>query len=199
MTGCLAYSGPQNYNTDLHLGQFPNPLQSFSMGAGHATPKVAYYIRSFPWPTRVSHTVTTNPSSACVWSDRQCPWEREGVWRWSDAKNQGMAMQEDYFAKDRKGRKIEFYKDFYFPFVERWEEVISRRAKGKARMAEAIPNEFCPDWPEVNRPDKFVYAPHWYVRPRPRNPLSIDPGMISTPCSESNSDSCPSTYRVYLE
>ena len=131
------------------------------MGAGHTTPGVAHYARSFPWPTRVSHTVTANPSGANVWSSGACPWEKEAVWRWSDAKGRAMAMQEDYFAKDRSGRKVEFYSDFYFPFVRRWDEVIGRKAKGKARMISAVPNEFCPDWPEASRPKNFVYAPHW--------------------------------------
>ncbi|CAD6570060.1 MAG: hypothetical protein TREMPRED_005575 [Tremellales sp. Tagirdzhanova-0007] len=151
-----------NYNTDLHLGQFPTPLQSFSMGAGHPTPNVAHYVRSFPWPTRRSHTVTGNPTSACAWSDGQCPWEKAGVWCWSEVKSQAIALQEDYFAQDRKGRKVNFYQDFYFPFVRRWDEVVGKKGKGKARMVGAVPNEYCPSWPENERPSKFVYAPHWY-------------------------------------
>ena len=72
-------------------------------------------------------------------------------------------MQEDYFTKDQKGRKIDFYQDFYFPFVNRWEKVLqeSQRAKGKAKMVGPLPNELCPDWPESSRPDEFVFAPHW--------------------------------------
>lgn len=133
------------------------------MGAGHPTPDVAHYVRSFPYPTMKSHTVTANPTSACAWSNGECPWEKEGVWRWSQAKNQAIALQEDYFGKDRKGRKIEFYRDFYFPFVKRWEKVIGKGAKGKARMVGVIPNESCPDWPAADRPGNFVYAPHWSV------------------------------------
>ena len=131
------------------------------MGAGHPTPDVAVYARSFPWPTRRSHAVTGNPTSTCAWSDSECPWEKAGVWRWSEAKSQAVALQEDYFAKDRKGKKVDFYKDFYFPFVRRWDEVVGRKGKGKARMVEATPNQFCPNWPEDDRPRNFVYAPHW--------------------------------------
>ena len=72
-----------------------------------------------------------------------------------------MAMQEDYFVKDRKNRKVDFHKDFYFPFVRRWETVVRKGAGSKARMVEAVPNEFCPEWPESDRPESFVFAPHW--------------------------------------
>ena len=74
--------------------------------------------------------------------------------------------------KDRKGRKVDFYRDFYFPFVKRWEEVVRRKAKGKAKMVEAIPNEFCPAWQEEDRPSHLVYAPHWYVRDEKKKNLS---------------------------
>ena len=83
------------------------------------------------------------------------------MWRWSDQKKTAIALQEDYFTKDRQGKKIEFYRDFYFPFVRKWEEVIAKRQPGKFRMVEAVPNEFCPDWEEESRPANFVYAPHW--------------------------------------
>ncbi|ORY26618.1 putative cytoplasm protein, partial [Naematelia encephala] len=154
-----------NYNTDLHLGEFPSPLQSFSMGTGHPTPNVPIYIRAFPFPTRISHHITANPSSTVAWTggSAKCIWEKEGVWRWSEQKNCAVAMQEDYFSKDRKGDKIEFYRDFYFPFVAAWEH---RMAKGKGsrkmRMVGGVPNEDCPPWPVKLRPSHFVFAPHWY-------------------------------------
>ncbi|WWD20684.1 hypothetical protein CI109_105160 [Kwoniella shandongensis] len=160
-----------NYNTDLHLGEFPSPLQSFSMGAGHPTPKVPVYTRSFPFPTRISSHTTGNTTSASAWASGSCPWEKEGVWRWSEAKGQAVALQEDYFTKSkRKGEKVDFYKDHYFPFVKKWEEVVQRASsKGKAlagglkaRMVEAVPNEYCPEWEESSRPINMVYAPHWY-------------------------------------
>jgi hypothetical protein len=85
------------------------------------------------------------------------------VWRWSEQKKTAVALQEDYFSKDRKGRKVDFYQDFYFPFVSKWEEVLEKRqGKGRGmRLVEAVPNEFCPDWPVEARPRNFVYAPHW--------------------------------------
>nr|XP_019051096.1 cytoplasmic protein [Kwoniella bestiolae CBS 10118]OCF30026.1 cytoplasmic protein [Kwoniella bestiolae CBS 10118] len=161
-----------NYNTDLHLGQFPSPLQSFSMGSGRPTDNVPIYKRSFPWPTTISSYSTGNPEGVSAWTKGQegCIWEKEGIWRWSDNKNIAVALQEDYFTKDRSGRKVDFYEDFYFPFVQKWNAVLARTQKlkqkgdgdGLMRMVEMIPNEFCPEYDEAKRPDNMVYAPHWY-------------------------------------
>ncbi|WVQ85927.1 hypothetical protein IAT38_008095 [Cryptococcus sp. DSM 104549] len=163
-----------DYNTDLHLGQFPSPLQSFSMGAGHPTPNVPVYARSFPYPTRIASRITANPNSTPAWTSGSCPWETAGVWRWSDAKSEPVALQEDYFTKNKKGEPVDFYRDFYFPFVRKWEKTIDRAMQAKrdagkvgkeslkARMVEAVPNEYCPEWEEASRPRDMVYAPHWY-------------------------------------
>lgn len=157
----------QNYNTDLHLGPFPTPLQSFSSGAGHPT-RVSNWVRTFPWPTRRSGSTLLNPSGVSVWradgpTKGECPWEREGVWRWSAQKGRAVPLQSDYFAKDRDGNKVDFYRDHFYPFVKRWNEVVGKRQPGKGRWVEAVPNEYCPVWPEESRPGKMVYAPHWYV------------------------------------
>lgn len=149
----------QNYNTDLHLGQFPSPLQSFSLGAGHPT-KIPNYVRSFPFPTRKSGTVLANPTSTSAWKNTQCIWEKEGVWRWSDQRKEGIALQDDYFSKNKDGKPVNFYEDFYFPFVQKWNERIGHKGM---KMVGPIPNEFCPTWPESKRPSNFVFAPHWYI------------------------------------
>ncbi|WWC98544.1 hypothetical protein V866_005436 [Kwoniella sp. B9012] len=159
-----------NYNTDLHLGEFPSPLQSFSMGAGRPTSDVPVYKRSFPYPTVISKYTTANPEGVPAWKKGRegCIWEKEGIWRWSDNKKQAIALQEDYFTKDRKGDKVDFYQDFYFPFVKKWNEIVASKQKTREdgdqlmRMVEMIPNEFCPEYEEGKRPDNMVYAPHWY-------------------------------------
>ncbi|KAK6906628.1 cytoplasmic protein [Kwoniella mangroviensis CBS 8886] len=159
-----------NYNTDLHLGEFPSPLQSFSMGAGRPTPDVPVYKRSFPYPTTISKYTTANPEGVPAWTKGKggCIWETEGIWRWSDNKKQAIALQEDYFTKNRKGDKVDFYQDFYFPFVQKWNKIIGSKQKISedgdklTRMVEMIPNEFCPEYEEGKRPDNMVYAPHWY-------------------------------------
>jgi hypothetical protein len=125
---------------------------------------VPHYTRSFPFPTKISKHVTANTKSTSAWTT-SCPWEEAGVWRWSDQKKCAVGLQEDYFTKDAQGRKIDFYQDFYWAFVQRFEEVVGRASKDKKaelmRMVENVPNEFCPEWPEDARPNNLVYAPHW--------------------------------------
>lgn len=149
----------QNYNTDLHLGQFPSALQGMAMASGLPTPDVPIYKRTFPFPTKISHYTIENPSGISAWStNNSCPWAREGIYTINDGK--AVALQHKYFTTDRNGSRVDFYHDFYFPFVRRWDRIVKRR-KGAAMMVEAIPNEFCPEWKEEDRPDGFVYAPHW--------------------------------------
>lgn len=156
---------PQNYNTDLHLGLFPSALQSMSMASGNPTPHVPIYTRTFPFPTSVSHLTTGNPTSASAWAPgRSCPWQREGVYTISSGR--AIALQHTYFMTDRHGEPVDFYNDFYFPFVRRWDSLVRSRRTGKrdlAMMVEAVPNEFCPPWNAEDQPQGMVYAPHWCV------------------------------------
>lgn len=119
-------------------------------------------MRSFPHPTRVSGNTVANPDGATAWTSGQCPWQREGVWSWSADRRKPIALREDYFTKDAKGRVVDFYTDFYYPFLRRWDKLVNQKAPRKARFVEPIPNEFCPDWEESDRPKNFVFAPHWY-------------------------------------
>ena len=140
------------------------------MGAGHRTKRVPHYVRTFPFPTRKSHYVDGNATGAKAWTG-ECPWEKAGVWRWSESKNQPVALRDDYFRKDASGREVNFYSDFYWPFVRRWDALVASKAPKKARMVEAVPNEFCPEWPLASRPKNFVYAPHWCVLLSPLSSL----------------------------
>jgi hypothetical protein len=38
---------------------------------------------------------------------------------------------------------------------------VQKRAHGKVRLVEAVPNEYCPEWPVEHRPSNFVFTPHW--------------------------------------
>lgn len=131
------------------------------MGAGHPT-RIPHYVRSWPYPTKCNKMVIGNETGANAWTEKRCIWEREGVWRWSDQRKEGIALQDDYFVKSRDGNKVDFYRDHYFPFVKKWNERIGQTKAGeKMRMVCPIPNEFCPTWPLDSRPTRFVYSPHW--------------------------------------
>ena len=134
-----------NYQTDLHLGAAPSPLQSFAAGSGHETPGVAVYTRSWPVPTRkTASTVLPHKGeeSARAWLNGvQCAWEREAVWMWDREQGRTVVLKEGYFARTAKGRRVDFYGDFYWPFVRRWEELVRSLAQGKMMHVEGVPNE----------------------------------------------------------
>ncbi|OCH85892.1 glycoside hydrolase [Obba rivulosa] len=159
-----------DYNTDLHLGHVPTALQSFMLGAGHST-AVGHWTRSFPLPTRLTSKRVINTAGQKAWRDDgptqgKCLWEMHGVWGWDTQKNQGVVLRETYFTKDpMTGRKIDWYTDFYYPFLGLWAKRVrsASSAADKLIFVEPIPNEFCPSsWTAERRPRNMVYAPHWY-------------------------------------
>ncbi|KAJ1309337.1 hypothetical protein OPQ81_006117 [Rhizoctonia solani] len=126
-----------DYNTDLHLHDTPNALQSFALGAGHAV-RIPHYVRSWPWPTRIGEHVIRNEQGVKAWR--------------ADGPTQ------------ETGAEVEWHEDFFYPFIKRWaSRVHELTGNSKMLFLEAIPNEFCPkSWTLENQPHKMVFAPHWY-------------------------------------
>ncbi|KAG8923855.1 hypothetical protein FRC02_010851 [Tulasnella sp. 418] len=158
-----------DYNTDLHLNDIPSALQSFALGAGYPT-EIPHYIRSFPFPTRLSHHVLRNQDGKKVWrkdgpSGGACVWEMHGVWGWDKLKKRPVVLKESYFTKHPLlGKKVDWYQDCWYPFIKRWaDRVHSIAGKDKILFLEPIPNEFCPpSWKLEHQPNNMVFAPHWY-------------------------------------
>ncbi|KAE9405555.1 glycoside hydrolase family 5 protein [Gymnopus androsaceus JB14] len=158
-----------DYYTDLHLSAVPTAFESFQLGAGHPT-EVAVWTRSFPKPTRKTGRVVLNLNKRNVWKEHgptkgQCLWEMHGVWGWDKNKNEAIVLRESYFGKHpMSGKKIDWYTDFYYPFLNKWaERVRSASSPEKIVFVEMIPNEFCPSsFTKDHQPPNIVYAPHWY-------------------------------------
>ncbi|KAG6908993.1 hypothetical protein DXG01_002482 [Tephrocybe rancida] len=144
-------------------------FESFQLGAGHPT-SVGVWTRSFPMPTRRTSSAVLNPHGKSVWhpngpSRGQCIWEMHDVWGWDKNHNEGVVLRENYFINSpATGKKVDWYTDFYFPFLGKWtERVRGASAPEKIIFVEAIPNEFCPgSWTPEHRVPNMVYAPHWY-------------------------------------
>ncbi|KAJ3921255.1 glycoside hydrolase family 5 protein [Lentinula edodes] len=158
-----------DYNTDLHLSAVPSALESFQLGVGRPT-EVAVWTRSFPMPTRKTGHVVLNVDKRKVWRENgptkgQCLWEMHGVWGWDKNKNEAIVLRESYFGKHpTNGKKIDWYTDFYYPFLNKWAERMRRASSpDKIVFLEMIPNEFCPpSFTKGHQPPNIVYAPHWY-------------------------------------
>lgn len=154
--------------------------------------KVDFYVKSWPFPTRVSHRSLIDPKGRSAWLtcdgespvDRprglgQCVWQAHGVWTWDEQKKSATILQRDYFDYDHRSDrhdKIEWYCDCYSPFLQKFAERVSR--KQHFSFIEPIPNEFPPPllFPEDSEPKpthtllsghttaprNLVYAPHFY-------------------------------------
>lgn len=151
-----------NYNTDLHIGFFPSLAQSLALGSGYAQ-EVPYYVKSWPWPTRISHRTVVDPKGRSAWLscdsttpvDRprglgSCVWRAHGVWDWDEQKQSPVVLQKDYFDRDhrpgREGNRIEWYRDCYAPFVLKFSQRVSRRYPAHLSFVEPLPNQFLPPW-----------------------------------------------------
>lgn len=180
-----------NYNTDLHIGFFPSLLQSLALGSGFAQ-KVPYYVKSWPFPTRMSHMTLVDPKGCSVWLstddnttnvvDRPrgigvCVWRCHGVWDWDEQRQCAVVLQEDYFNYDhRPGRekhRLEWYRDCYAPFVRRFSERTSSQFKHHFSFVEPLPNQFMPPWGPGDLQHQHVHGKRETKRhinlDRPRN------------------------------
>lgn len=177
-----------DYNTDLHIGHCPSLAQSLALGSGYAQ-RVPFYVKSWPFPTRKSHTSLVDPKGRSAWLppraedvvDRphgmgECVWRAHDVWRWDEAKGCPVILEKNYFEHDhrpgRESRTIEWYRDCWAPFLARFSERTSRRFPRHLSFIEPIPNEYMPPWETEQsgplQPQK--YATQTVIdAPRPQN------------------------------
>lgn len=120
------------------------------LGSGHSV-AVGHWTRSFPLPTRKTSQRIINTSGQKAWradgpTQGKCLWEMHGVWGWDQKKDEGVVLRENYFKRDpHSGREIDWYTDFYYPFVKKWaERVRSVTDEDKLVFTEPIPNEVRP-------------------------------------------------------
>ncbi|KAJ9089293.1 hypothetical protein DSO57_1014428 [Entomophthora muscae] len=146
---------------ELHLGLMPSPLQSMALGDG-IMQRVPYYNKSWPWPFRSAGTYDVNKNGARAWlSFTNCIWREQGVWDIHSTTGAPVALKPDYFSKSLEGRRIDFGKDFYLPFIKRFTTAIREANPELTVFFAPIPN--CPP-PKLqpNELGSFAYAPNWY-------------------------------------
>lgn len=70
--------------------------------------------------------------------ESKCIWARHGVWAYDKKSSRPIVLKEGYFSRRADGEKVEFYRDYYWPFVGRWMEIVGIR--GMVHV-EGVPNE----------------------------------------------------------
>lgn len=126
---------------NLIFGDAPTPLQSFALGDG-IPQKVGVYVKSWPFPTKKSHSRIINASKTSAWlPGHSCIWRQHGVWG-LDGKGKPALLDSAYFAKHpTTGESIDFYRDFYVPFVNRYAKAIQRVKPEWYCFVEPLANE----------------------------------------------------------
>ncbi|GAA5872896.1 hypothetical protein JCM1840_005882 [Sporobolomyces johnsonii] len=126
-------------------------------------------------------------------SSSGCLWAEHGVWAFDASKGEigeAVVLKMEYFrtfpqdcviegcvaveggekgeegrrGKRKKGEAVEWYRDFYYPFIRKFSARIRRTPNPDhwLTLVEPIPNEFAPSYPPALRPPNMVFAPHWY-------------------------------------
>ncbi|CAG8617955.1 6459_t:CDS:10 [Cetraspora pellucida] len=148
--------------TTLVFGDSPNALQSFALGAGMPQ-EIEVWVRSWPFPTKKQTTRILNKECKSAWINNQCIWQQHGVWGIDTNTSKPKVLVKDYFMKHPEtGEKLEFYKDFYLPFVKKYSEGIQSVKNDYYVFVEPLPNEPPPKWRSEDHHNNIIYAPHWY-------------------------------------
>ncbi|CAG8699606.1 86_t:CDS:2 [Acaulospora morrowiae] len=161
------YIGLSDFNrydagATLVFGDSPSALQSFALGDG-LTQEIEVWIRSWPFPTRKHSTRLVNEEGVSAWIDGECIWKKHGVWDVDSKTGKPRVLNANYFKKHPKtGENVNFYKDFYLPFIRRYSEAIQSVKSDYLSFVEPIPNEPPPTWTSSDHHENIVYAPHWY-------------------------------------
>ncbi|CAG8444236.1 9167_t:CDS:2 [Diversispora eburnea] len=148
--------------TTLVFGDSPNALQSFALGDG-IPQEIEVWIRSWPFPTRKHSTRLVNEERVSAWINDECIWRKHGVWDVDVKTGKPKVLNKKYFTQHPiTGKKVDFYKDFYLPFVKRYSEGIQSVKSDYLVFVEPLPNEPPPKWTTSDHHKNVVYAPHWY-------------------------------------
>lgn len=116
-------------------------MQSFALGDG-IPQEVEVWIKSWPFPTRKHSTRVINEERVSAWTSGECTWKKHGVWGVDAKTGKPKVLNMNYFKQHPvTGEKVEFYKDFYLPFVKRYSEGIQSVKSDYLVFVEPLPNE----------------------------------------------------------
>ncbi|GAA5828536.1 hypothetical protein JCM11251_000840 [Rhodosporidiobolus azoricus] len=114
-----------DFNTELAIGYFPSPIESWSLGSGHSV-LIPHYVQSFPVTAVSHHVLLRPPKNRTAWlspdspynrfspSSTGCLWKEHGVWEWDPKRGEvgeGVVLKMEYFEKFPRDCTVEGCKE----------------------------------------------------------------------------------------
>ncbi len=142
----------------LRMGATPSPLQSMLLGAGFPQ-LVAVYRVGYTGMKQVGEEMV-NAGGVRTWLEgNRGVWRQNGVWD-IDSDGAPRLLRPHHFSSVR-GREIDFSRDYYRPFANRFAREIRSVDPDAVIFIEAEPMKMPPAW-GLEDAANIVYAPHWY-------------------------------------
>lgn len=155
------YIGRQDLNVAtglIKLGEMPTPFQSMLLGAG--IPQEVEVWEARPTGPRRLGARLINPNGARAWREgSDCVWRQNGVWD-LDSAGRPVLLRPEHFATVN-GRAVDFDRDYYRPFANRFAKAIRSAHPGTLIFVESEVGHDSTTW-GANDAQDIVYAPHWY-------------------------------------
>ena len=139
-------------------GDSPTMFQCMLLGSGYPQTVDVYSIGLSG--IKKTGTRLANPKSEKAWQTGfEDIWKNHGVWG-LDSAGMPVIFKADYFSVVN-GRPINFYDDYFKPFVNRYVHEIRTVVPDAILFIEGLPNGDEPNLENLDAPN-VVYAPHWY-------------------------------------
>ncbi len=152
--GCRDLNAPGG---PVLLGACPTPFQGMLLGAGMAQEVGVWELGLLSIQRKGTRLLNKNRQR--VWQDgHDCIWRQNGVWD-LDAAGRPRLVRPDHFCQVA-GRPVDFGRDYYRPFAERFARAIHAVDPRAVIFLEPPPGTSLPSWHDSAQ--GFVYAPHWY-------------------------------------
>jgi hypothetical protein len=158
LTGYIGWADLSASNGLLQVGSTPTPFQAMLLGAG-VPQHVNVFRRGYTGLRKVGIQLI-NPERVRAWlPGRECVWRENGVWDFDPA-GEPQLIRPDHFMTAR-GRRVDFNKDYYRPFANRYAREIRSVDPDAMIFIETEPLQKPPRWGPDDA-SNIVFAPHWY-------------------------------------
>ena len=157
------FIGEKDINQRAHAlpmlnGDSPTMFQSMLLGSGYPQMVDVFGIGLSGIKKTRSRLVNSKGESAWLPGCEDI-WKRHGVWG-LDSAGKPILHKADYFSVVN-GRKVNFYEDYFKPFVNRYAREIRSVAPDAILFVEGLSTSDELTWGNSDAPN-IVHAPHWY-------------------------------------